>query len=71
MVNGVLGENGNHVLLPVVEEHVQNNEIVITPHRKMEGKPVTSMDLPTKSQKAVTMRLVLVYKYFYYSATDS
>jgi hypothetical protein len=61
MVIGVLGKHGDLVLLPVVEEHIQETESVIILPQKMEELAVTLMDLLIKSPKVVTAELVLVY----------
>ena len=60
MENGALGETGDRVLLPVVEERVLTKEIVIILPQPMEEKAVTLMDLLIKSPKVVTADLVLV-----------
>jgi hypothetical protein len=65
MVIGVLGRHGALVLLPVVEEHIQNTETVITLLQKMEEQAVTLMDLLMKCLKVVTVELALVYESFY------
>ena len=64
MVIGVLGKHGDLVLLPVVEEHIQETESVIILPQNMEEQAVTLMDLLIKSPKVVTPELVLVYKFF-------
>ena len=60
MVFGVLGENGNLVLLLVVEELVDKSEVVITHRLKTEEKAVPMTDLPMRNLKVVTAELARV-----------
>ena len=63
MANGALGESGDRVLLPVVEECVPKNEVVIILPKQMEEKTATLMEcLLMKWPKVVTAKLVLVYE---------
>jgi hypothetical protein len=66
MVNGALGETGDRALIPVVEERVPKNEIVIILPQKMKDQAVTLMDLLMKSPKVVTVELALVHESFYW-----
>ena len=60
MVFGVLGENGNLVLLLAAEELVHKSEVVITQRLKTEEKAVPMTELPMRNLKVVTAELARV-----------
>ena len=60
MVFGVLGENGNLVLLLAAEELVHKSEVVITQRLKTEEKAVPMTDLPMRNPKVATAELARV-----------